>query len=128
MLLLKNSLFSFIPNLKRIRWSRHWMRFFSRAPPHKKALQSLSSFTATDLGIAKRDMKHIGKPLQILLNKVSLPPIERYCLFQRASFLENLSSTTSKADLSLKGAPEAAPNMWQTIFILLTPPLMLQNK
>ena len=51
-------------------------------------------------------MSKLAKVLQI---KVSLPPLEMYCLFHIVNLFRNLSSTPSQAAKDLKGAPKGNP-------------------
>ena len=46
---------------------------------------------------------------KVFLSKVSLPPFEKYCLFQKANLLLNLSSSTSHTEGDLNDALKGKP-------------------
>ena len=54
-------------------------------------------------------MKLIGRLDKVLLTKVGLLPLERYCLFHIANLLLNLSSTISHTLEDLNKAPKGRP-------------------
>ena len=77
--------------------------------PHKKFLWIFSNLFIIFLGIAKRDIKWIGKLERMLLMRTNLLPLDNYCFFQEANLLLNLSSTESHTIEDLWGAPKGKP-------------------
>ena len=51
-------------------------------------------------------MKYIDMLERVLQIKVSLSPLEIYCLVHMANLFQNLSSTRSQTAIDLKGAPK----------------------
>ena len=56
---------------------------------------------ATFIGIRKRDRKYVVKFERLLLFRVSLPPVDKYILFQQANLLSIFSRIGFQIDFSL---------------------------
>lgn len=75
-------------------------------PYHRNLLLSLSICFKIEPGIGNRDMQYVGILSSTLLMRVSLPPIERYCIFHVASLFSIFSITPFQIPEDLKLAPQ----------------------
>ncbi|KAG6660361.1 hypothetical protein CIPAW_03G100600 [Carya illinoinensis] len=92
-----------VPHLTR------WYLNSSPKPPHKKSLSNFSIRLATLAGIGKRDRKYVGTLDRVLLIKVSLPPFDKYILFQLANLLSIFLITGSHKRGDLAPIPNGRP-------------------
>ena len=74
-------------------------------PLHKKSHCNFSIQFATFPGKGKRERKYVGKDKSELLMSVTLPPLDKYILFQPANLLSILSRIGFEIDKSLNLAP-----------------------
>ena len=67
---------------------------FSPNPIQIKSHCNLSMHKATSAGIGKRDRKYVGKLENVLLRRVTLPPLDKYMCFHLANHLSIFSKSS----------------------------------
>ena len=86
------------------------------SPPilfHKKSLCNFSIRFATLPGKGRRERKYVGKDKSELLMSVTLPPLDKYILFQSTNLLSILSRIGFQTDKSLNFAPNGRPKYFK---------------
>ncbi|KAL4626661.1 hypothetical protein ACB092_05G113200 [Castanea dentata] len=82
-------------------------------PFHKKSLCNFSIRFATLPNKGRRERKYVGKDESELLMSVTLPPLDKYILFQPANILSILSRIEFQTDKSLNFAPNGRPKYFK---------------
>ena len=82
-------------------------------PFHRKSLCNFSIRFATLLGKGRRERKYVSKDESELLMSVTLPPLNRYILFQPANLLSILSRIGFQTDKFLNFAPNGRPKYFK---------------
>jgi len=70
-------------------------------PPYKKSHWSFSIGLATQAGMGKRDKNYVGRSERVLLIRVTLPPFDKYIIFQLTNRHSIFSTMLSQIDLAL---------------------------
>ena len=82
-------------------------------PFHRKSLYNFSIRFATFPGKGRRERKYVSKDKSELLISVTLPPLDKYILFQPANLLSILSRIGFQTDKSLNFAPNGRPKYFK---------------
>ena len=69
-----------------------WIAFLSWFPCHMKSLLKVSILFLTLQGKGNRDITYVGNASKKLFTNNTLPPRDKYCLFQIANLFSHLSS------------------------------------
>lgn len=84
---------------------RRWILSFSLLPAHKNFLKSLSSVSATLLGMRKKERKYVGRFVRVACIRVRRPPFDAWVCFQLNSLLSTFCTMGSQKD-AVFGLPQ----------------------